>query len=445
MAVEELEEREQQDEEVPELLELIDEVETTSDLSETIQKIGRRLRATPDDRDLLSDFEGINQICESLSKAHWRGEAMLSFCRIMPEVCRTSLVNRGSLRDAGFLIATVKMLQDAQETKDEARLLAGCISIAAMCTANDANKQVAAHLIQEKSVEDSDETPLRGAIFILMDVLESFPQSVHLQAEAMAALRSLVVDDDNRKSECMPSALENREVLLTEEMYQRVRTVLQETSQIPGQSVKLTEQTLLLLREIARGQERIQELAKPSSKLLPYVRNSLASTEARLVRAALSVLRAFAFCEDVRDELSLSCETKGYVEAVRTQLAAPVVCEQGFGLLANLTLRNPAMASFLNDADHQIISLGQLVLQKHTDRPDVAKSVIQLFWSVSRQNPKALAEVRESEMFLALRKLVADHQEDQRWHSAVEVTRQFLREFREDDGVQKKPVYNEFY
>ena len=305
MAVEELEEREQQDEEVPELLELIDEVETTSDLSETIQKIGRRLRATPDDRDLLSDFEGINQICESLSKAHWRGEAMLSFCRIMPEVCRTSLVNRGSLRDAGFLIATVKMLQDAQETKDEARLLAGCISIAAMCTANDANKQVAAHLIQEKSVEDSDETPLRGAIFILMDVLESFPQSVHLQAEAMAALRSLVVDDDNRKSECMPSALENREVLLTEEMYQRVRTVLQETSQIPGQSVKLTEQTLLLLREIARGQERIQELAKPSSKLLPYVRNSLASTEARLVRAALSVLRAFAFCEDVRDELSL--------------------------------------------------------------------------------------------------------------------------------------------
>ena len=115
---------------------------------------------------------------------------------------------------------------------------------------------------------------------------------------------------------------------------------------------------------------------------------------------------------------------------------------------------------------------------------------------VSRQ---IASEVRESEMFLALRKLVADHQEDQRWHSAVEayflycytlfdvfvmfhlnvqtwlvfisignegirrlytqpprllflmllkyeqrqqVTRQFLREFREDDGVQKKPVYN---
>lgn len=71
------------------------------------------------------------------------------------------------------------------------------------------------------------------------------------------------------------------------------------------------------------------------------------------------------------------------------------------------------LRSFLNDADHQVISLGQLVLDKHPDRhykwcqfdgirplfscllqyhilsnssallsrPDVAKSVIQLLWS----------------------------------------------------------------
>jgi len=122
-----------------------------------------------------------------------------------------------------------------------------------------------------------------------------------------------------------------------------------------------------------------------------------------------------------------------------------VVCEQGYGLLANLTLRNPAMASFLNDADHQVISLGQLVLDKHPDRPDVAKSVIQLLWSVSRQNPKALAEVRDAEMFVGLRKMVGEHQDQQRWHGAVEVARQFLREFREDDGVQRKAMYNEYY
>lgn len=37
-----------------------------------------------------------------------------------------------------------------------------------------------------------------------------------------------------------------------------------------------------------------------------------------------------------------SCETKGYVQAVRDHLGTPVVCEQGYGLLANLTLRDLA-------------------------------------------------------------------------------------------------------
>ena len=436
------------DVEIPELLELIDEVEAASEeeLPGIMVKIGLRLKASPKDRDLLSDFEGINQISEVLSKSDWRGEAMLAFCRIMPEVCRTSLVNRACLRETGVLTATVKMLKKALDVKDEETVLAGCIAISAMCTANDANKQVAAQVFEEKTLIDdsADEKPLHGAIFLLLDILEAFSESVHLQTEAMAALRSLVVDDDPRKSECMPSALENREVLLSEEIYPKVQAIVKSASKMTPQPMKLTEQTLLLLREIARGQERIQELAKPS-QMMPYVRKALASSEARVVRAALAVLRAFAVSEDVRDELSLSCETKGYVQAVREHLGTPVVCEQGYGLLANLTLRNPAMASFLNDTEHQVISLGQLVLEKHPERPDVAKSVIQLLWSVSRQNPKALAEVREAEIFVALRKMVGEHENEQRWHGAVEVARQFLREFREDEGVQKKPVYNEFY
>ena len=35
-----------------------------------------------------------------------------------------------------------------------------------------------------------------------------------------------------------------------------------------------------------------------------------------------------------------SCETCRYVQAIQRHLATPVVCEQGFGLLANLTLRS---------------------------------------------------------------------------------------------------------
>ena len=43
--------------------------------------------------------------------------------------------------------------------------------------------------------------------------------------EAMAALRSVVVDDDHRKSETQPAALENREVLLSEELYPKARAM----------------------------------------------------------------------------------------------------------------------------------------------------------------------------------------------------------------------------
>ncbi|CAJ1446958.1 unnamed protein product, partial [Effrenium voratum] len=206
--------------ELPELLELIDMVESASgdELAEVISKIGRRIRATPGDRDLLSDFEGIAQICQALEACNWRGPAMLAFCRVMPDVCRTSIVNRASLRDAGFLAATMKMLEEALAAKEEMSLMACCTSIAALCTANDANKQLAAQLTDADSAS-------KGAIFLLLEALEVAAEAP--LAEAMAALRSVVVDDDHRKSETQPAALENREVLLSEELYPKVREALQ--------------------------------------------------------------------------------------------------------------------------------------------------------------------------------------------------------------------------
>eukprot|EP00438_Fugacium_kawagutii_P026828 Skav224725 [mRNA] locus=scaffold699:519563:522691:+ [translate_table: standard] len=463
-------EEEQVDEEVPELLELIDEVEsaTEEELPAVIRKIGLRLRASPKDRDLLSDFEGINQICDALSKAAWQGEAMLAFCGIMPEVCRTSLVNRACLRETGFLEATVKMLKKSFDARDELVLLAGCTAITAMCTANDANKQIAAQVFEEKALivdGSAEEKPLHGAIFLLLDILEEFPESVQLQTEAMAALRSLVVDDDTRKSESMPSALENREVLLSEEVYPKVRGIVEKASKMDKQPLKLTEQVLLLLREIARGQERIQELAKPST-MMPYVRSALGSSEARLVRAALAVLRAFAFCEDVRDELSLwesqKCFCKGYVQAVRDHLGTPVVCEQGYGLpdvaksviqllWSKLTapyVMRVAFEVFVDSVGLTLLVNAHALIEIVTQKLCSWQTLVgwgpfyQSCLGVSRQNPKALGEVRDAEMFGEMRKMVGEHQDQQRWHGAVEVARQFLREFREDEGVQKKPVYN---
>lgn len=457
----------EEDGDIPELLELVDAAEeaagSAEELAAVLKNIGRRIRATPGDRDLLSDFDGTTQICQALAgEAHnWQGEAMLEFCRIMPDVCRTSLVNRATLRDGGFVSAAVELLRSSLEAEaaDEASATAASSAICATCTASDGNKKAAAQLFlpeeaskaEEKEDAEASDVPIvkPGALCLLLDALEKFPSSARLQTEAVAAFRSLIVDDDTRKAECTPAAVENREVVLTEEVYLRVKEAVKRALECAktgeASQVRLQEQALLLLRELARGPERIQDLAKPSTKLMPFVRAGLESEDARLVRSAMSVLRAFAFCEDVRDELSLSCETKGYIRALRRHISTPVVCEQTFGLIGNLTMRNPAMASFLNDGNHEVVSLGQLVLSTHPDRPDVAKSVVQLLWSVARQNEKALAEARELELFPLLRKIAGEHKEEKRWHGAVDATMQFLREFREDEGLQRKAVYNAFY
>ncbi|CAE7209599.1 unnamed protein product [Symbiodinium sp. CCMP2592] len=297
--------------ELPDLLELIEVAESSTEdvarFAEVLRQVGRRVKASPEDRDLLSDFEGISQICDALSKEphQWQGEAMLAFCRTMPDVCRTSVVNRASLRDAGFLAACIRLLHGAACKKDEATAVAASTALAALCTASDANKQMAMVAHEEPCSEQSGQ---HGVLRVLLDVLEMFPDSAQAQAESMAALRSLVVDDDTRKAEIAPSALENRELLLGDELYPEVKRVVQNACQLSQhhpQIVKLGEQALLLLREIARGHDRIQEIAKPSNKLLAFVQKSMESSEPRIVRAAMAVLRAFALCEDVRDELSL--------------------------------------------------------------------------------------------------------------------------------------------
>eukprot|EP00930_Biecheleria_cincta_P085064 TRINITY_DN74489_c0_g1_i1.p1 TRINITY_DN74489_c0_g1~~TRINITY_DN74489_c0_g1_i1.p1 ORF type:complete len:522 (-),score=119.70 TRINITY_DN74489_c0_g1_i1:186-1625(-) len=440
----------------PELLDLIDAAEEAKEdaqaLAAVIRNIGRRIRMTPDDRDMLSDFEGLTQICAALAEPphSWTGEAMVAFCNIMPDVCRQSLVNRATLRDGGFVSAAVELLRGGLASKEEATLTAACKAISSTCTANDGNKQAAAQLFPPGEGEETEEVKGPGALLLLLEVLENFPESITLQTEAIAAFRSLIVDDDTRKAECTPSAIENREVVLADAVYPLLREAVRRAFSAAedkkgAKSDRLNEQALLLLREIARGQDKIQDLSKPSFKLISRSQAFVESQDARLVRAALAALRACAFFEDVRDELALSCETKKYILAMRRHMSTPVVCEQAFGLIAMLLNKNPSMASFLNNSDHEIISLGQMVLNKYPDRPDVSKSVVQTLWSVSRQNEKALLEVKELELFPLLRNLAGDHKDDPKWKGAVDATMNFLREYRQDQGLERKAVYNDYY
>jgi hypothetical protein len=448
---------------LPELLDLIDLIEGAAedavDLSAVIQKIGRRIRCTPGDRELLTDFEGVAQICQALASPphEWRGQAMLTFCRVMPEICRTSTLNRGALRDEGFVAAAVAFLRDSISsvrnsdpqntvgTQEELPIIAAAVALNATCTGNDGNKRIAASLAQLETENASSEKP--GAIHLLLDVLELFPASLSVQTEAMAALRSLLTDDDSRKADCVPAAVENRELVLSGDLFQKARASVERALGSPEPlPVKLLEQTLLLLREIARGEERIHDLAF-GAKLLRRSQEWVEKSEdARVVRAALSVLRAFSFHDEVRDELAiLSSGAENCVIAVQRHIATPTVCEQGFGLFGNLTIRNPTVASKLNSEGFKIIALGETVLNQHPSRPDVSRAVIQTIRNVATQDEPSAAELRESEIFSKLRRLILEHEAEGRWKHAVDISRQLLREFRADEGVQKAPQFNAYY
>lgn len=437
------------EEDLPELMELCDQVEEAGEdvdkLVSVLRNISRRIRASPGDRDMLTDFEGIANICKALGEApyNWSGEAMLVCCKIMPDVCRSSNVNRGSLRDEGFLTGAVEYLREALAKEDESMALAACVALSSTCTANDGNKKVVAQLS-----ESTAEKP--GGMMLCLETVGKFPNSAALQAEAICALRTLFTDDDSRKSETEPSAVENRDVALSDEGFPFLGIAVENAFSVVDASddpqIRLLEQTLLLLREMARRKEFIEALAL-EAKLLPRVQAALKVDDARVVRASLAVLRSFVCVEDVRDELAmLSDGAAECILAVGKHIATAVVCEQGFGLFANLTMRKSPIATKLNSVEGRgIVVLAQQVMNLHSSRPEVMRSVLQTMRSVATQDEAACVEIKESDTFEQARKLVKDHEGDARWNAAVDIARQLLREYRADEGMEKKAVYNQFY
>lgn len=434
-----------------ELMDLIDSAEESGGdveaLTAVLRDIGRRIRATPNDRDLLTDFEGVTNICKALSEPphSWKGEAMLMFCKIMPDVCRTSTVNRGSLRDEGFLPAAVELLRSAVADKDEEAAIAGCLALSATCTANDGNKKVVAQLLE------STQTGKPGGMLLCLDALSCFSTSVTLQTEAICALRTIMTDDDPRKSDSEPSAAENREVALSDEGFPFLGIVAQNALDVADKcekpNVRLLEQTLLLLREMARRQDYVKAMAL-DAKLLPRVQAALQVDDPRVVRASLAVLRAFCCSEEVRDEIGLLSDCAHQASlAVYKHIEVAVVCEQGFGLFGNLCMRKESnMAGKLNEGDKGVVALAQMAMKHHRSRADVARAVMQVMRNVATQDEAACVQIKEeSTIFEDARGVVKEHEGESRWKSAVDIARQFLREFRADEGMLKKAVYNAYY
>lgn len=457
------------DEEPPEMLDVIEKIEEAKGdvkaLVAAMTDLGRRLRLSPKDRDLLSDFEGCAQLCSGLNAepVEWKGEAMIAFCKVLPDICRTSNINRGALREGGAVEAVVTLLREAVTEKEEASTAAACVAITALCTSNDGNKKDAAKLRGEFNEDElvasnaDYRTPLfkapeeAGALDILLEALATFPESVSVQTQACGALRTLLCDDDNRQASCVPSAVENRERAVKDEFFPAYRLAVERALRLDAGDpsgkacLRLREQAMLLLRELAVRQDRIKTLVY-EAKLMPVMEATLKDADERLVRAGLAVIRAFAFSDELKELIAVETDVAARcVVAVRKHAKCASIVEQGFGLFANLTMRKPHIATKLNGGDFRICAVGQMVLAHHKANPNVVKSVLQTMRNVATQDEAAATEVKESDLIEEMRQLVLTHGEDGRWRSPVEIAKQFLREFRVDDGIRRAAEYNEYY
>lgn len=454
------------EDEPPEMLDVIEKIEEAKGdagaLVAALVDLGRRLRLTPADRDLLSDFEGCSHLCSALTAepVEWKGEAMFAFCKVLPDICRTSNINRGALRDGGAVTAMVDLLRTAVTDKDEKAVAASCLGLIALCTANDGNKKEAAALRGEFNEDELVESgadyrvPLfkapeqAGALDILLETLAAFPENVSLQTHGCGALRCLLCDDDSRQASCVPSAVENRERAVNDDHFPAYRMAVERALNLEAKGkalLRLREQAMLLLRELACRQDRIHTFVS-ECKLLPMMEAALKEGDERVVRASLAVIRAFAFSDELKEQLAVETDVAARcVVAVRKHAKVPAICEQGFGLFANLTMRKPHIAARLNGPDFRVFAVGQMLLAEYKDNPSVLKSVLQTMRNVATQDEQAALEVKESDLIEEMLQLVRERESDDQWRSPVEIAKQFLREFRADDSIRPAAKYNEYY
>lgn len=217
------------------------------------------------------------------------------------------------------------------------------------------------------------------------------------------------------------------------------------------------EGTLLILKEVGCAQKRIHMFVLEDN-VLPLLRDSLKIGGENIVRACLFVLRQFAFSDDMKELFAMETETaQATLKTLKKYSDKLPIVEQAFGLFSNLTLRKPHIAEHLNKEPNRIVAIGQLILQRHLHEPNVVKTVLCTLRNVSKAVPDAGTELVESGFFDVVRQIYFDHfvegggararsmQEAQKWIPVLDICKQFLREFRLDDGIRKAAVHNEYY
>lgn len=484
---------------VLELISALEEVKSEEETVKLCKIIAKMTSKSAEDRDTFGSFDGLATLYQAVKRNNSKsGAAMRAFMLMMPAVCHKSAVNRGIVRDDGALDDIVNMLlrichekhlapgndgdmpdidtrsddgQDlgaantakADNGEDEEKMavvdfgggdaLAACIALEALCKANDGNKKAAARIKTDFNAEEIEQNPddvsvplfktKEGALEAFMTILES-AESDKLKVHAFRALRTLTQDDDNRQLSCVPSAVENREFCSDEQHFPRMRKIMCAAMDDP--SSNLAQVVMLLMKDMCWHQNRIHALVY-EDKVLPKIIKTMFQTskdDADTVRSVLVVLRQFCFSDDMKRMLVFETEAMPWiVSAVKKHTNSPRILEQAFGLFSNLLLRMPKIAAFLA-AECDMLSMAHTVMHNYPNNGSLMRTVVQCMRNVSKVE-EALAHIMDSVVLDDLRDIVKDHENDPAWRDAVEISKTFLRELREDAGLRAAPKWNEFY
>jgi hypothetical protein len=484
------------------VMDLITQLEEVSTEAETVQlcrQLAKAAARSAEDRDTIGSFEGLSTLYAAVKRNNKAGEAMRAYMIAMPAFCHKSTVNRGIIRDDGALDEIVNRLLHLSENlynapggdgdmpdmdvrdedgedlgagdtakadeegegwealavslDDQGEAVAACIALEALCKANDGNKKAAARINAEFNEEelvnkmDDLSVPLfkshAGALDALIAILETTADP-KLKVVAFRALKSLTTDDDNRQLSCVPSAVENREHCTDEQHFPRMRKVL--VSAMDNPSPQLAQVVLLVMKGMSWHQNRIHALVF-EDKVLPKVIKTMhaAGQDVDTVYAVLVVLRQFCFSDDMKKIVAFDepdC-LPWCVSAIKKHTKNTRILEQAFGLFSNLALKMPKIAQHLAE-NCDLLSIAHTVMHMHPNNANLLRTVVQSMRNISKVE-EVLNAIMESILLDDLRDLVLQHKDDPAWRDAVEISKTFLRELREDKGLRAAPQWNEFY
>jgi hypothetical protein len=343
------------------------------------------------------------------------------------------------------------------ESKD---VVLACIALEALCRANDGNKKAAARISEEFNEqeliaggENDLGVPLfksrEGALEALIAILERTyanggKNNTKLQVVAFRALRSLTSDDDHRQLSCAPSAVQNREFCADKENFVLMRKIIRGAMTEPSPTI--AQVVLPLMKDMCWNQTKIHELVFEDN-ILPLVLAAMemaGTTEEPVVKAVLIVLRQFCFSDDMKKLVAYDEKFLPWsVAAVKTYTHNRGVLEQAFGLFSNLCLKMPAIAEHLTEKC-ELLSLAHITMHKHPNAPTLLRTVVQTVRNISKVE-SVLESIKESVIIEELRDIVVKEKDNPKWRDTVEITKQFLRELREDVGLRDAPQCNEYY